>query len=111
MVPEFKSDQLLFLTEPKVTVYPFPIDVPKLAGKFTIHGIAIAHEDIYPYFYYLYPSGIWRNVAQIENLSAYFDSSAQAKELLLRTRIQRHPEWKKDADEGEVFLRYTNPRR
>ncbi|MES2202860.1 MAG: hypothetical protein V4474_00830 [Patescibacteria group bacterium] len=105
---DYAGTDLLFFTEPKVTKYPFPIEVPALAGKFMVQGLAIAPKEHYPYYFYLYPSGIWRDVAQTENQTAYYDTEASAKRSLLQARISRHPEWERDADESKIIMSYRD---
>jgi hypothetical protein len=104
---EYRSDELLFLTEPKVESYPYPHEVPKLAGKFMICGLALAHQQKYPHFYYLYPTGTWRENAVEDGFTAYYDTSLEAKKILLKTRIFRDPSCHRDADPAEIITRYT----
>ncbi len=104
-MPEYKSEELLFLNEPKVTVFPFPIDCPKYAGKFLIYGVAFSSQEEYPYSFYLHPTGTWRKQLIEDGHSAYYDTSLEAKKLLLRTRVFRDPSWESDADYIEIYER------
>ena len=108
-MPSYSSDEILFLTEPKVDVFPFPYDVPSLAGKFLIFGIGMVIAEGLPQYFYLYPSGLWRKGAKEDGFSAYYDTSTSAKQMLLRTRINRHSLWEKQVeDELGLIKKFYN---